>query len=200
MDADVKGYSQWFEGKRNNVVDALSRDWHLDNDELTSLLCFHFPEQMSENFRISPLPKEISSWMTSLLQQLPVSEQLRERHTTMGLAPGRNGKNGVSALDATTSISISSAKSNKIFCSAPLQWLSEKDGSCSITLTRWLKAQSEVPFHMWFRPSGNWADRIPLKTQTTSLASFYRGNSEPTEMTITKKCNKRLFLSLSSKN
>jgi hypothetical protein len=200
MDADVKGYSQWFEGKKEKVADALSRDWHLGNDELTSLLRFHFPEQMPENFRISPLPKEISSWMSSLLQQLPISEQLRERHTTMGLAPGGVGKNGASPSDATTSFSISSAKSSEIFCSAPLQWLSEKDGSRSIALMCWLKAQSDVPSHMWFRPSGTRADRIPLKTQTTSLASFYRGNSEPTETTIPKKCNKSFFLSLSSKN
>ena len=38
LDADIKGYSQWFEGKRNNVAVALSRDWHLGDDELTSLL------------------------------------------------------------------------------------------------------------------------------------------------------------------
>ncbi len=29
MKADVKGYSQWFAKKLNNVADALSRDWHL---------------------------------------------------------------------------------------------------------------------------------------------------------------------------
>jgi len=200
MDADIKGYSQWFEGKRNNVVDALSRDWHLGDDKLTSLLHSHFPEQMPESFRISPLPKEISSWLTSLLQQLPMSEQLRERHMTTGLAPGDNGKNGASPLDATTSISISSARLSKIFYSVPLQWLSEKDGSCSIALTHWLKAQSEVPSHMWYRPFGNRADRIPLKTQTTCLVSFYQGRSGPIETMIPKKCNKRPFLSLSSKN
>jgi hypothetical protein len=132
MDADIKGYSQWSEGKRNNVADALSRDWHLGNDKLTSLLRSHFPEQMPESFRISPPPKEISSWLTSLLQQLPVSEQLRERHTTTGLALGDDGKNGASLLDATTSILISSARSSKIIYSVPLQWPSEKDGSRSI--------------------------------------------------------------------
>ena len=45
--------------KRNNVADALSRDWHLGDDELTSLLRSHIPEQMPESFRISPLPKVI---------------------------------------------------------------------------------------------------------------------------------------------
>ena len=32
------------------------------------------------SFRILPLPKEISSWLTSLLQQLPACEQLQECH------------------------------------------------------------------------------------------------------------------------
>ena len=32
---------------------------------------------------------------------------------------------------------------------------------------------------MWYRPFGNWADRIPPKTQTTCLASFYQGSSGP---------------------
>jgi len=122
MDADIKGYSQWFEGERNNVADVLSRDWHLSDDKLTSLLCSHFPKQMPESFQISPLPKEISSWLTSLLQQqqLPVSEQLWEHHTTTGLVPGDDGKNDASPSDATTSISINSARLSKIFYSVPL--------------------------------------------------------------------------------
>ncbi len=42
MDADVKGYSQWFLGKLNNVVDALLQDWHRCDKELTFILCSHF--------------------------------------------------------------------------------------------------------------------------------------------------------------
>ena len=200
MDADIKGYSQWFKGKENKVVEALSRDWHLSVDELTFLLHSHFPEQMPANFHISPMPKEISSWLTSLLWQLPVSEQLQERHMTMGLVPGGDGKNGASPSDATTSTSTDSTRLNETSCSVHLPWLSEKDVSRSIALTHWLKAQSEVPSHMWYRPYGNRADRIPLKMQTTCLASFYQGSSEPTETTIPRKSNKRPYLSLSSKN
>jgi hypothetical protein len=200
MDADIKGYSQWFEGKKNNVADALSRDLHLSTDELTFLLHSHFPEQMQANFQIFPLPKEISSWLTSLLQQLPVSAQLQERHTTTGLVLGDDGKNGASPSAATTSTSIDSANLKGIFCSEHLPWLSEREGSRKIALTHWLKEQSEVPSHMWYRPFGNREDRIPRKMQTTCLASFYQGSSEPTGTTIPRKCNKRPYLSLSSKN
>jgi hypothetical protein len=200
MDANVKGYSQWFPGKSNNVADALTRDWHLGDDELTSLLHSHFPEQMPENFRISPLPSEISSWLTSFLQPLPVSELLQERHTTTGIELGVDGRSGASPSDATTSTSTNSAKSSKISCLEPLRWLSEKEGSRRIALNHWLKAQSEVPSHMWYRPFGNREDRIPPKTQTTCLASFYQGSSDPTETTIPRKFNKRPFHLLSSEN
>jgi len=200
MDTIIKGYSQWFEGKKNNVADALSRDWHLSTDELTFLLHSHFPEQMQTNFQIFPLPKEISSWLTSLLQQLPVSAQLREHHTTTGLVPGSGGKNGANPSDATTSTLIDSANSSGISYSELLPWLSGKDGSRKIALMHWLKAQSEVPSHMWYRPFGNRADRIPRRTQTTCLASFYQISSALTETTIPRKSNKRPYLSLSSKN
>ena len=69
-----------------------------------------------------------------------------------------------------------------------------------IALNHWLKAQSEVPSHMWYRPFGNREDRIPVKTQTTCLASFYQGSSEPIAMTTPKKCNKRPFPFASLKN
>ena len=200
MNADIKGYSQWFAGKSNNVADALTRDWHLGNDELTFTLRSHFPEQMPENFRISPLPNEISSWLISLLLQLPVSEQLREHHMTTGLVPGDDGSNGVSLLDVLNSSSTASVRSSKIFCLEHLQWLSEKDGSRGIALNHWLKGQSEVPSHVWYRPFGNREDRIPPKMQTTCLASFYQGSSGPIGMTAPKRFNKRPYPFLSLTN
>ena len=44
---------------------ALSQDLHQDDNELTSIpiLCLHFPQQMPTNFKISPLPNEINSWL-----------------------------------------------------------------------------------------------------------------------------------------
>jgi hypothetical protein len=105
MNVNVKGYSQWFAGKSNNVMDALSRDWHHDEKELTFILCSHFPKQMPENFRISPLPSKINSWLTSVLRQLPVSKQLWEQYTTTRLKLGNSGSNIASLLGAMTLIS-----------------------------------------------------------------------------------------------
>jgi len=68
MDAELKGYSQWFVGKLNNIADALSQNWHQEDKELTSILRLHFPQQMPTHFKISLLPNEINSWLILLLQ------------------------------------------------------------------------------------------------------------------------------------
>jgi hypothetical protein len=60
--------SQWFAGKKNNLTDALSQDWHRNNSKLTSIFCFHFLKKVLEYFEISLLPNKISSWLISLLQ------------------------------------------------------------------------------------------------------------------------------------
>jgi hypothetical protein len=129
MDENIKGYSQWFPGKLNNVADAHSREWHCSTDELTLFLHHHFPQQTPTHFAISPLPKEISCWLISLLQHLPVNERLWEEHTTMKLDLGNVGKNTASPLAAATSTWITSPSRDKSSCSGRLPWLSETDGS-----------------------------------------------------------------------
>jgi hypothetical protein len=191
MGANIKGYSQWFAGKLNNVLDALSWYWHRDDNKLTSILCLHFPQQMPTHFEISPLPREISSWLISLLQRLPVNEQLQEEHKTTNLALGADERNIASQLDVKTSSWTASPSKSEFSCLEPLLWLSEADNSQMKKLEHWLRAQSEVPSQMWYRPSGRWGDRIQLKMQTTSLASFYCNNFGHSEMTIPKKNNKR---------
>ncbi len=129
MDKDIKGYSQWFAGKLNNVADALSWDWHLSADELTFLLHHHFPQQTPTHFAISPLPKEINSWLISLLQRLPVNKGLREEHTTTNLDLGDAGKNTASPSAATISIWTVSPNRDESSCSERLPWLLGADGS-----------------------------------------------------------------------
>jgi hypothetical protein len=50
MNADMKGYSQWFSGKSNNVVDALSRDWHHNKEELTLYFMLSFLQTDARKF------------------------------------------------------------------------------------------------------------------------------------------------------
>ena len=81
LEAGVKNYSQWFPGGQNDASDALSRDDDRSDEVLTKILRRFVPSQVLSHFEIVPLPKEIVSWLTSLLQKLPVKEQLQEQHT-----------------------------------------------------------------------------------------------------------------------
>ncbi len=200
MDAKIKGYSQWFAGNLNNVADALSWDWHQDDKELTKILRLHFPQQMPMHFKISPLPNEINSWLILLLQCLPVNKWLREKHMTTNLAHGLDGKSSASQSDVeTSSWTVSESKSKSSYLEH-LPWLSGVGDSLICNSTHQLKVQSEVPYQLWCRSSGNWEDRIPLKMQITSLASFYCNSSGPSGMKTLRRNNKRPFLSQSLMN
>jgi hypothetical protein len=148
MDAEIKGYNQWFVGKLNNVAGALSQDWHQDSKELTSILRIHFPQQMPILFKITPLPNKINTWLILLMQRLPVNEHLQEEHMTTNLALGTDGKSTVSQLDAKTYSWTASASKCESSCSEHLPCLSGAEDSPTRVSTHWLLAQSEVPFQM----------------------------------------------------
>ena len=83
MSADVKGYSQWFPGKKNNVADALSREWQRTNDELTSLLREIFPKSDARPFRDITSPQR-----NQLLADITAAAIARERAVTGGTHDG----------------------------------------------------------------------------------------------------------------
>ncbi len=156
MDPVVKGYSQWLAGKTNNVMDALLQDWHPSDHKLTFILCSHFPKQMTEHFKIPPLPSKISSWLTSMLQRLPVNAQLQERHRhrTVGLELGGGGCNTVILSDAMTFTWTGSPSKRKFLFWELLPWLLEREDFCGNAMNDWLREQHKAPYHMWCRPSG----------------------------------------------
>ena len=102
MEAKVKNYSQWFAGKYNDVSDALSQDDDRSDEELTIILCNFVPSQVPSHFEIVPLPNKISSWMISLLQRLPVKEQLMEKQKRNKLGRGTDSYRGVIPLGSST--------------------------------------------------------------------------------------------------
>ena len=198
MDAQVKDYSQWFPGKENDVSDSLSRDDDRDDDELTKILRSSVPSQVPKHFKIVQLPKEISSWLISLLQKLPVKEQLRERHTRTKLGRGGDGKLTVTPLESSKMSSSTISRNPKGSNSwEPSPWLCVEDDFQDQLMTPWLKAQSEVPFHMWHRPSEKMTGQIQQETKTVSLEDFYHANTGRSETTIQTRSNKKQSLSAS---
>ncbi len=103
----LKSYSQWFKGERNKVSDALSCDNDRTDDKLTLTIKTCCPSQVPSHFKIPLLPNEIILWLTALLQQLPVSKQLREVHTRRKLGCGSGGKSTPSPLESKTTTTLS---------------------------------------------------------------------------------------------
>jgi hypothetical protein len=192
LENNIKDYSQWFQGKANDVADALSRDDDRSDEELTHILRTYVPSQVPKHFSIVPLPNEISSWLISLLQRLPEKEQLRERHTRTKLGRGEDGVSTSSPSVQMTTTSTTSQDPNESNSWEPLPWLCVEEDFQDQLMTPWLKAQSEVPFHMWHRPSGKTIGQTQPKTMMASLADFYHAYSEPSEMKTLTQSNKKL--------
>ncbi len=129
LKAGIKEYSQWFPGCEKNVADALLHDSDCSDDKLTKILRKSCPSQLPQRFQIVPLLNKISSWLTSLLQRLPVKEQLREAHTRTMLGHGTDSPSTSEPLAlAKTSSLTPSQDPNETRSLAPLPWLSQKDG------------------------------------------------------------------------
>lgn len=192
LDANVRHYSQWFPGKQNDVSDALSRDDDRSDEELTNLLYLHVPEQMPKCFEIVQLPKEIVSWLTALLLRLPVKKQLRERHTRTKIGRSADGSNtqNQSASD-TTSSSMDLDATQRSDSWERLPWLYERGDFRDQLMTAWLKRQSEVPSHMYHRPSGTMIEQDQPMTKMESLDAFYQGYSDLLERKIQRKNNRK---------
>ena len=88
MENKIKNYSEWFPGWMNDVSDALSRDDDRSDNELINIFRSFTPSQIPDHFEIVLLPREISFWLISLLQRLPVKEQLLERHMRTKIGRG----------------------------------------------------------------------------------------------------------------
>ncbi len=129
FEAGIKEYSQWFPGWENNVVNALLRDFDCSFNEPTKILRESRPSQLPQRFQIVPLPNKISSWVTSLLQRLPMKEQLRETGTRAVLGHGADSPSTTEpSASAKTSSLTPSQDLNETRSLAPLPWLSGKDG------------------------------------------------------------------------
>ena len=176
MTLGIREYSQWFKGEANVVADALSRDNDRSDEELTHIFRTHCPSQIPQHFEIQPLPNEIISWLTALLLKLPANPQYNEKHTRTKLGRGTGGQPTAVGLDSATHSSMTSPALQKSSSSVPLPWLCAKHDFQDHLMTDWLMAQSQVPSHMYVRPSGSTADPIHHSMTTENLDSFYNGN------------------------
>jgi hypothetical protein len=198
MSLGIKNYSQWFKGESNEVFHALSRDNNQDDKELINIFCAFCPSHIPSHFRIVPLPSKITSWLIALLQKLPMNQQFNKVHTRSKLGRGNDGASTTNALGTTTSSSNISHDINESKSLKPLPWLCKKDGFWDQLMTNWLKAQSQVPFHMYAQPSEKMASQTHPSTKMPGLDSFYSNSIGASKTQTQQRNTKRLSQCVSS--
>jgi len=189
---DVKEYSQWFPGKENDVADSLSRDFHLSNAELTSLLHRFFPSQTPSTFRIHPLPPEIESWLCAWLQSMPEGVRSQEIRRRSMIARGAAGKAFLNQFRSKmTSSSTNSNPQPEHDCCPSSPNPSEKDNLVKAMVGPWLRQLVDMPWTVWHRPSGTTNAMTHGATTRANLAAFYRDSTRATKMRIRQLSNKK---------
>jgi hypothetical protein len=182
MESAVQLVAEWIEGESNGIADSLSRDSHLSVADHTALLLSHFSHQMPDGFQITPLPGEISSWVCSLLQQLPASPEPCPQPTRSKLVSGADGS-PISVLSIVPVILSSSPLTlNPFGTSNPLSSeVSPKPCARANfkheVVKAWLQAQSKVTSDRWYKPSGLLSGQIPRSTPITNYPVFYHGST-----------------------
>ena len=170
-------YSQWVEGEANGVSDILSRDHHLSNKEIVSLILTSCPEQVPFGIKLQPLPKEIASWLIFKLQEQPATTLSPKAPTRSKYALGSVGSNTCPPLDlVTTSSSTRSQEANATVSWEPSCKPSDKHASAQNVLAFLKRNNAEPPWTMWQRPSGLTTGLIPDTTATVDWRMFYNAN------------------------
>ena len=156
LDCDGVLYSQWFKGKDNVVTDSLSRElYYLNVKSHESFLKNTVPNQLPQNFHLQTVPEEISSFISSMLQQLPVKTLRLKQQKPSELALGNGGvlsSLGV-VLPSRATLITSTHSKRMLFCQhSPRP--SEKVPSLQEVVNLWWQTQLVPPSHLWHRPLG----------------------------------------------
>ncbi len=156
IENDIKLYSQWFPGDDNIIPDILSRDMHLSDAEILQLLTHLFPNQLHPNFRIVQIPREIDSFLCSVLQDLPFNQQRLIPRKKSGFGLGGSGNNSCppSASKAMTSWSHLLHGTGKSSVQPSAKQSEKEHSHLDEEHRNLLLAQSRIPSDLWHRPSG----------------------------------------------
>ena len=191
MSNKCSDYSQWFKGDHNDLADSLSRDHHIPVNVLSHLFTVSIPKQTPENLMISPLPLEVHSYITSMLQSLPEETQQQEKLKTSKIARGVAGMSSseISNWEKTLFLK-NSQRGNKQLSSLPLAKQSVNADFLNFLEMPWWGRLSKPPWTTYHRPSETSTNPTQDTTEMDSLAVFYKSSSRATKMK-TQLRNKR---------
>lgn len=149
-------YPNHIPGKRNVIADSLSRDFHLTDTSLTSLLHSISPQHITPpNLSLQQLPTTLTSWIVSTLESLTPATQSLPTPSPSEAARGTCGPTTSTNATSTTTPSLTPSPPTNAASSSP-----DSPTASAITYTATppktpsLAATSLPPSRMWFRPSG----------------------------------------------
>ena len=193
LDSETVLYRQWFRGEDNVVADSLSRDcYFLTPRAHEKFLSQTVPNQLPQAFKIRPVPDEISSFVSSMLEQLPVQPLRCLPQKPSDLARSETGVlSSIASTWRSRSTSTSSRNSKRTSSSPPSPKPCVKHLSLKDLEHIWWREQSMPPSHMWLRPSGQTTGRTPDWTQMGRPVSSSKSNLEHTATKTDPEQNKR---------
>jgi hypothetical protein len=170
------------------------------NDILTQRFHLYYTEQIPESFEISPLPKEILSWVLSILRiaasSLTAELKAATKRTT---APGDGGS--VSAPKADVELTLSSLsypQSDVNFSSDPsLPAFEQPNGSLEAERLmasvngQWSRALCAKPQATWLRRLGTISNQVPCTSRARPSCSLPPVRSSKRTRTSTQPPNSR---------
>ena len=188
--------SQWFAGKENEAADFLSREPHETDLFLTASTLTRFPEQVSPDFRVSPLPPQIISLLDYWVRHTHETTALPPRLTVARPIIGKTGSSFSSELNSlgipSSSDSIATTKTAS-WGHSPTPSASKHIPKVQKEMLNWLRAPAKPLFTRYARPSSMRDDPTHPWTQTGRLRSFYTASFEATPTRTRRQNNKKPF-------
>ena len=176
-------YSEHIPGVHNHTADCLSRDFHLSDKNILSLIKSSAPpSQVPHNIYMTKLDPTISCWIASTLASMPQNEESIPKPSPSSLALSNNSKSSSKkATSTTTSSSKISHTPNVNSSSQVLHTQSEKTSMAEQTERHFSAALSAPPSPTWFRPSGRTYGLTPQGMQMGRKAPYSRDNLSHTK-------------------
>jgi hypothetical protein len=172
-----------FAGTARGYAHPLAPDWPSDS-VLTQRFHSLIPQLIPQDFEISPLPSEISSFVILALQTIESSLiQNKRRHTRSETESGADGSRSVPKQGSTltlSSLNYSTEKPNSSSepFSPSTEWLNGVRQAPFLASVRapWFQQLCAMPQAIWLRRSGVTSNQVPL---TSREAPSYSPPSEP---------------------
>ena len=190
-------YSEHIPGVHNHTADCLSRDFHLSNKNIISLIKSSAPpSQVPKNIHMTKLDPTISCWIASTLESMPLKRESMPKPSPSSLALSSNSKDSSKkeTLKMTSSSRISpTPNANSSSQASPTQ--SEKILMAEQAKIPYSAALSVPPSPTWFRPSGRTYGLTPQGMQMGRKAPSSRGKSNHIKKTTQPRKTKHAYRS-----